>query len=178
MAMMWNFVGISKNVTYYECILVEIKHIRSKLHSYYLVMLLASIRKVKYFKERMHYMFFPETFVLCKICSQNYWVFGLCPSSGIVKNWRTQCFGNWVWFIQKSKGIHFMHLLHEIYVILYTVSAVGVKWISFWSIQPLCYIQLQLNFVTYLWVVRDPKMSMGYDRCITLSLKPWFIWYV
>jgi hypothetical protein len=29
---------------------------------------------------------------------QDYWVFGLCPLSGILKNRRTQRFGNWVSF--------------------------------------------------------------------------------
>jgi hypothetical protein len=33
-----------------------------------------------------------------KLCIQNYWVFGLRPSSGILKNQRTLCFGNWISF--------------------------------------------------------------------------------
>jgi hypothetical protein len=28
--------------------------------------------------------------------TRNYWVFGLCPSSGVPEDWRTQCFGNWI----------------------------------------------------------------------------------
>jgi hypothetical protein len=30
--------------------------------------------------------------------SQNYWVFGLCPSSGTIEIYKTQRFGNWICF--------------------------------------------------------------------------------
>jgi hypothetical protein len=35
---------------------------------------------------------------------QDYWVFGLCPSSGILKNRRTQHFGNWICFRPQVRG--------------------------------------------------------------------------
>jgi hypothetical protein len=35
---------------------------------------------------------------------QDYWVFGLCPSSGILKNRRTQRFGNWISFHPQVRG--------------------------------------------------------------------------
>jgi hypothetical protein len=34
---------------------------------------------------------------------QDYWVFGLCPSSGILKNRRTR-FGNWICFRPQVRG--------------------------------------------------------------------------
>jgi hypothetical protein len=34
---------------------------------------------------------------------QDYWVLGLCPSSGILKN-RTQRFGNWICFRPQVRG--------------------------------------------------------------------------
>jgi hypothetical protein len=35
--------------------------------------------------------------------TQNYWVFGLCPSSVILKNYRTQRFGNWIYFLPQVR---------------------------------------------------------------------------
>jgi hypothetical protein len=34
----------------------------------------------------------------------NYWDFGLCPSSGILKIQRTECFGNWICFLLQVGG--------------------------------------------------------------------------
>jgi hypothetical protein len=34
----------------------------------------------------------------------DYWVFGLCPSSGILKNRRTQRFGSWICFRPQVRG--------------------------------------------------------------------------
>jgi hypothetical protein len=36
--------------------------------------------------------------------TQNYWVFGLCPSSDILKNYKTQRFGNWICFRPEVRG--------------------------------------------------------------------------
>jgi hypothetical protein len=36
--------------------------------------------------------------------SQNYQVFGLCPSSSVLKNLRTQRFGNWICFRPQVGG--------------------------------------------------------------------------
>jgi hypothetical protein len=35
---------------------------------------------------------------------QDYWVFGLCPSSGILRNRTTQRFGNWICFRPQVRG--------------------------------------------------------------------------
>jgi hypothetical protein len=35
---------------------------------------------------------------------QDYWVFGLCPSSGILKTRRTQRFWNWICFRPEVRG--------------------------------------------------------------------------
>jgi hypothetical protein len=35
--------------------------------------------------------------------TQNYWGFGLCPSSGIKERTRTQRFGNWICFHPQKK---------------------------------------------------------------------------
>jgi hypothetical protein len=35
---------------------------------------------------------------------QDYWVFELCSSSGILKNRRTQRFGNWICFRPQVRG--------------------------------------------------------------------------
>jgi hypothetical protein len=36
--------------------------------------------------------------------TQNYWVFGLYPSSGILKHYKTQRFGNWICLRLQVKG--------------------------------------------------------------------------
>jgi hypothetical protein len=36
--------------------------------------------------------------------TQNYWVYGLGPTSGIINNWKGQCFGNWACFCPQAKG--------------------------------------------------------------------------
>jgi hypothetical protein len=35
--------------------------------------------------------------------TENYWVFGLCPSSGILKTRKTQGFGNWTCFLPQVR---------------------------------------------------------------------------
>jgi hypothetical protein len=42
------------------------------------------------------------------LSTQNYWSFGLCPSSAILKT-REQCFGNWICFCPEVRGAR--HLL-------------------------------------------------------------------
>jgi hypothetical protein len=43
------------------------------------------------------------------VCNtQDYWVFGLCPSSGILRNLRTQRFGNWICFHLQVRGRHLL----------------------------------------------------------------------
>jgi hypothetical protein len=36
--------------------------------------------------------------------TQTHWVFGFCPSSGILKNYKIQRFGNWICFRPQVRG--------------------------------------------------------------------------
>jgi hypothetical protein len=40
--------------------------------------------------------------------TQNYWVFGLCITSGILKNYRTHCSLNWIYFCHHVVGRHIL----------------------------------------------------------------------
>jgi hypothetical protein len=37
--------------------------------------------------------------------TRDYWVFGLCPTSGILKYYRTERFGNCVCFLPQVRGL-------------------------------------------------------------------------
>jgi hypothetical protein len=54
------------------------------------------MNKQIYSKQRDNYVL--KGFMAMMYDTQIYWVFGFCPSSGILKNLRSQPFGNWVCF--------------------------------------------------------------------------------